>query len=262
MNGIRVGICQWCLPAQGTAAVDLAKRLGFDGVALELGTDKPGQDLTNPHVLRAFAEAAQRTDLKYPALAVNEACSLGMNHREREAELFHLLEQAVLTASLLHIPSLQLPSFFAGDIRSQEDLAQTARCIRHACQAAAPLGIRVGTENGLDAQDNRKLLSMVGCSNLFVYYDTANPKWLGGGQDGPELLRALGGLVQEVHFKDVHLNAQGQMTGFAPLTQGDVNVTGSVLTLRESGYQGWVMLENELPEEGLIRDLRYIRTSF
>ena len=255
MDGIRIGVCQWCLPAQGAAAIDLAGKLGFEGVALEMGTDKPEQDLTQPAVRRAFSEAATRNGLAYPALAVNEACRLGMNHAEREAEIFHLMEQAVYVASVMHIPALQLPSFFSGAIGSEEDLQQTARCLRHACLAAAPLGIRVGTENGLDAAGNDRLLQATDCRNLFVYFDTANPKWLGGGQSAPDLLRQQAGVVGEVHMKDVYLDDSGDMTGFAPLCQGDVDVMGSVKVLRERGYQGWLILDNEWPEEGLQRDL-------
>ena len=89
-----------------------------------------------------------------------------------------------------------------------------------------------------------------------------------GGADPLEVLRAAGGRVTHVHFKDVDAALAARVRAgelgyreavgrglYRPLGDGDVDVAGMVRLLRSAGYQGWYVLEQDVvldaePEEG------------
>jgi inosose dehydratase len=89
-----------------------------------------------------------------------------------------------------------------------------------------------------------------------------------GGADPMEVAGAAAGRVAPVQKKDVSAEAAEQVrtgrSGYAeavraglyrPLGEGDLDITGIVRTLRESGYRGWYVLEQDTvleaaPDEG------------
>ena len=96
-----------------------------------------------------------------------------------------------------------------------------------------------------------------------------------GGTDPAELARQAPGRVAHAHLKDVDAGWAARVRGgevsyteavaggmYRPLGQGDVDVAGLVGALREAGYQGWYVLEQdtilaaEPLAEGPVADVR------
>jgi inosose dehydratase len=89
-----------------------------------------------------------------------------------------------------------------------------------------------------------------------------------GGADPVEVVRAAGSRVIHVHFKDVDAGLAVQVRSgelgyreavtrglYRPLGEGDVDVAGVVRLLRDTGYPGWYVLEQDVvleaePPEG------------
>lgn len=63
-----------------------------------------------------------------------------------------------------------------------------------------------------------------------------------GGMDSVEMIREYRGLVNHIHLKDVD-----ESGGWALNGKGVVDMAGAVRVLADSGYQGWVTVEDESP---------------
>ena len=76
----------------------------------------------------------------------------------------------------MKLPLVMAPAFNRGDL----DMAKTAeidrfvKAVRGAATKAEKLGVIIGLENYLSADDNRKIIDRVGSPNVKVYYDVGN----------------------------------------------------------------------------------------
>jgi inosose dehydratase len=64
-----------------------------------------------------------------------------------------------------------------------------------------------------------------------------------GGMDVDKILKTYRTLIKHVHFKDI--SASG---GWTAMGAGIIDFPGIVTMLRDTGYAGWIMIEEESPE--------------
>jgi hypothetical protein len=72
MNVFKFGGCEWMLGKCEPASLDLAKRIGLDGIQLGMGTGADGVDLRKSEVRQAYLDAVKRT-----GLAISSASAAG-----------------------------------------------------------------------------------------------------------------------------------------------------------------------------------------
>ena len=248
----KVAICQWCIPVGGPAALEMAAKMGYDGVEMDMGFGKPEQNLLQPEVLEKFLEVKSCCGIQTPSLAFNGLSLKKAEERENREEI---MKKAVEIAVRLEAKVLQMPSFFEDGIKTEEDFAETARSLKNVCQLAAKYGITVGTENQLDVKQNLRMIAQVEESNFAVYFDNANP-YLFDKRDGMDMLRELYPHICEVHVKDFSLWGRKPCK---PLGKGGCHAKDMLEFLKEKNYDRWVVSENSLPEKKLIRDAAWIR---
>src|SRR6185437_12731146 len=126
--------------------------------------------------------------------------------------------------------------------------------LRELAVTAAPLGVRIGIETGYSAAETRDVLSRVGSQWVGDYFDTGNAA--GRGRDPVDEIRARGRLIFQIHVKGVR---------GAGLDAGTVDLDGVSQTLREVGYDGWVMLETsagDTPLDAARHNLGVLRQHF
>ena len=266
MNRFQFGICEWCLPPVGLDVCRLAAGYGLDGVALDMGSLGDGLRLADPRIREWYKEESRKTGVSFCTLALNVLFSFDTVHRGsagEEAEISRVLDEAVKAAADLEIPVIQVPNFPGNAITGAEHLAVMAERFRDLCNRARPFGIVIGTENTLDAEENRELLRRAGRENLRVYYDTENPYYFGFGES-PDILAGLEGFICQVHVKD---GVNGSMSR-TPLGKGNGRFMECAQILRSSGYSGWIILENEFKAWGrdnhrlLAEDVRTMKQAF
>ena len=239
---ILYGICEWVFPVQGPYFIKMASQIGFDGVELELGTYEHNFPLSNKSVYESYLEEAEKWGISFSALAVNALCQYGMRHPKGSkprgiAE--YAIEKSVETAYAMGIDIIQLPSFDDGYINNQSEFESLIECIKYACRLAQDKGITITTENVLSVDENIKLIHEVNMPNVGVYFDTQNP-YLRKGYYVPDMIRNLRELIVQVHVKD---GRDGELSA-ALLGQGSTDYFRSVQALKETQYQGWIVLEN------------------
>lgn len=251
-NMAKVAICQWCIPVTGPGALQLAADMGYDGVEMDMGFGKPEQDLLIPEVLESFLQAKINCGIQTPSLACNGLSLKNTQNREHREQI---MRAVVDVAVKLDAKILQMPSFFEDGIKTQEDMAETARSLKYLCQQAAGYGIVVGTENQLDVKQNLDLIELVGEPNFAVYFDNANP-YLFDNRDGVKMLKELYPHICETHVKDFSLWGKKPCR---PLGKGGCHAKETLELLKKMGYEGWIVSENSLSAEKLAADAVWIR---
>lgn len=229
------GICQWNLPVNGAAGCYELVKLGLDGMELNYS-----QDLIEN--LDSYTEAAKVTGVKFPTIGMNIFC--GESYVKKDSETFfeEEIKKALKCAVVLGVKTIQIPAFFASDIKTDAEIKMAAKNLRKACQLAEKNNIFIGTENALDAQENLKLFSMVNHPLFRFYFDNQN-LWRMKGKNCEPVLQVMKNHIVEVHAKD-SLVKDGSQT-WMPLGKGDGEFYSSMNFLKSNCYDGWIHLEND-----------------
>jgi sugar phosphate isomerase/epimerase len=227
-----------------------AKRLGFRGVEVVLS--RHALDRLDP-LLRAQREYG----LTVPSLVLGEHSDMG-GIADRDAavaaEARRDLERAIEWAAQLGADAILVPFFGRAEVRGDADFEQAAVAFRPLCDRAAERGVTLCYEGTLPAERINALAERVASSAFGCYFDLANV--VARGMDSATELRALGGLVRCVHFKDTRV-----ATGDCPPGLGRVDFAECALALDQIGYDGWVVLETMPgPAELVARDLAFARS--
>lgn len=239
---IKFGICEWAAPIQGPYVFKLAQELGLDGVEISQGDYERALPTSNPWIQNAYLSQAHIHDIEISAIAVNSIDNHPMTAPKGDPEcniVSLCIREAIKTAANMHIPIVQIPSFFKSDINCEADFEMVSYHLKNACQFAEKHGIIIGTENALSAQQNLDLIHAVDMSNLKVYFDTQNPSYMRG-YSAPEMIYALSDSICEVHVKD---GKHGELSG-SLLGEGCSEFFSSVHALRDIHYSGYIVLEN------------------
>ncbi len=258
-----IGICIWCIPKQGAQRVKIAADMGYKGVVLDLGKKENGHELQNTELQKEYVKAAKESGIKLTTLAANTFCDNTVCGENRDEKFIDEIDNILVeTASAMGIKMLQIPSFVNSYINTVKEIETTATHLKSLCKLAAGSGITVCTENALNAHEALHLLNLVQEDNLKIIYDTANPYWLGGGKNGPEILKATLPHVCEVHLKDVAFNKEEGKQKFIELGKGEVEFMESVEILKKSNFSGWIHNENEYSVKELAQDFVNIQNMF
>ena len=252
-RGFKIGACDWSLGKRGDpAALDVAKQIGLDGVQIDFGTAANNMRLRTPEHQQAYREAMQRTGLVVSSLALCEMNDVPLKSDPRAAVW---LDQSLDVCHAMGLPLVMTASFGSGDL----DMSQTAeidhfvKVLRDVAPKAEKLGIIIGLENYLSADDNRKIIDRVGSPTVKVYYDVGNST--DKGRDVAQEIRALGKLICEFHAKD----------GPHMLGKGRIDFRKVRRAMDDVDYSGWIQLEAAHPH-GLIpdytADAKYLKSIF
>ncbi len=194
---VKLGICEWSLPVRGIPGIIKAKEIGFSGFILDLGSSKDGYPLSKKRIQKEYSDLKSSINIEFPTVAVNELCGTGMIHSQNYNKITEIFKTAIDSSYEIGAGILQVPSFVNGVINSEGDFYNTAKCLKFACEYAKGSGLIIGTENTLHAYENKKMLEVVGETNLKVYFDTANPFWLAGGKHAPSMLDEIKNYICE-----------------------------------------------------------------
>src|SRR5687768_17359785 len=77
-----IGACDWSIGKDSSVeAFDVAKKIGLDGIQVNLGSEKNNLHLRDTAVQQSFLEASRRTGVKISSLAIGE-----LNHVPYKSE--------------------------------------------------------------------------------------------------------------------------------------------------------------------------------
>ncbi|SCE67513.1 2-keto-myo-inositol dehydratase [Micromonospora coriariae] len=121
---------------------------------------------------------------------------------------------------------------------------------------------------GTDVETEAEADRLLDLTDIAICLDTGHLALAGG--DPVAAVRRWAGRIGQVHLKDADLAAHARVRaagggladvvavgGFCALGRGDVDLAGVLTGLGDVGYTGWLVIEQDSPEDG--RDLDRIR---
>jgi sugar phosphate isomerase/epimerase len=250
---VELGVCDWTIGKSGDpAALELAAKLGLDGVQVSLNPKGDSLALVNPELRRAYLEASERTGVAITSFALGELNNVPLKGDPR-AEKW--LGEAIGIAKAMGVRVILVPFFGKGELRNDGPGTQAVvEALRRLAPQAEKAGVILALESYLNAAENLGILRRVGSPSVKIYYDVGNSQAVG--YPILEEIRLLGDRIAEFHAKDTKgLYGKGSMDFLAVR-----------LALDDIGYQGWLVLEGtEMPlgvEKSVRYDAEYLRTIF
>ena len=133
------------------------------------------------------------------------------------------------------------------------EIDRVVKALKDVAPKAEELGVAIGLEDYLSAEDNMRILDRIASPAVKVYYDVGNST--DKGRDILKEIRLLGKRICQFHFKDA-----GYMLG-----RGRINFKAVRQALDDIQYSGWIQLEAATPH-GVVADytadLKYLRPLF
>jgi sugar phosphate isomerase/epimerase len=236
----KIGACEWNLGKADPSSLEVAKEIGLDGIQVDMGSPAADLPLRKPEVQKAYLQAARKTGMGIGSIAIGALNSVPLKSDPRAAQW--LLDS--LDACKAMGLSIVMPACFGnGDL----DMAKTAEIdhlvdvLKQSAAKAEKLGVTIGLESYLSAEDNLRIIERVGSAAVKVYYDVGNST--DKGRDVTKEIPVLGHQICEFHFKD-----DGYMLG-----QGRIDFRKVRKAIDKIGYSGWIQIEAAAPH-GLMRD--------
>lgn len=167
---------------------------------------------------------------------------------------------AELGAENILIPFFGKSSLYEKDkqVFRKERLEPLVKRLKEIAQYAAKKNVVLALENTIKAEDNIKLLDMIGEPNVKVYFDTLNIVWTG---DQPDVaIKKLG----KDRIAQIHLKANAEFFDEAKQPE-DFNKCFQAIV--DSGYKGWLVLEQGVKrkvhtlDELLSHNLKFFKNS-
>jgi sugar phosphate isomerase/epimerase len=234
----RIGACEWTLGKPcDPASLTVAKQIGLDGVQIDMGTVANDMYLRRREVQKAYLQASKRTGVAIASLAEAAFWDAPLRSDRRAARW---LDDSIDVCKALGL-KITMPACFELDMSDTAGIDHFVAVLKRVAPKAEKLGVTIGLENWLSADDHRRLLDRIGSPAVKVYYDVGNST--DKGRDVVKEIRSLGKLICEFHFKD----------GKYLLGQGRIDFRKVRKALDDIGYSGWLNIEAVAPH-GVVAD--------
>jgi L-ribulose-5-phosphate 3-epimerase len=253
LRGFRIGACDWTMGKRtDPASLAMAKRLGLDGVQVDLGRPEDELPLRKPELQKKYRELAKASGVEISSLAIAAMNDVPYKSDPR-AESW--VADSIDVCRALGVQVVLLAFFGKGDLRNDSKGTDAViQKLKQVAPKAERYQVTLGFESWLSAQQLLEILDRVGSPAVQVYYDVGNSHR--EGHDIYQEIRLLGKHICEVHAKDYD-----DLYG-----KGSINFPEVRRALDDIGYRGWIVIEGvKMPlglEESIQYDERYLRGVF
>lgn len=274
---VRFGVCDWTIGKPGDPyALEIAGRLGLEGVQVSLVPEGVRLMLSRPELQRAYRDAARSSGVEIASFAIGE-----LNNAPLKSDIRadRWLEEGIGIAKEMGVKIILVPFFGAGELRNdRRGMEEVGLRLRRLAPIAERAGVVLALESYLSAEDQLWLLDRVGSPAVKLYYDVANSQE--AGWDIFREIRLLGDRIVEFHAKDnSDLYGRGRdgvpgrnrdsalaRRGDSVPGKGSMDFAAVRSAMEEIGYRGWFIIEGSkfpLGIEPSIRfDLEHLRRVF
>ncbi len=244
--GVKIGMCDWSLKRLDPTVFAIARQIGLDGVQVSVGKAENNLWLRQPEIQRQYLDTAKAAGVKICSLALGELNQVPLMSEPRAAIW---TADSIEVAQTLGVRNILLAFFGTGELREENatDMRRVIEVLKELAPRAEKAGVVLGVESYLSLKGHLRILDAVASPAVQVYYDFYNSH-VTKGYDFRNDLKTLGReRICEVHFKE-----GPHMLG----ASGKPDWVAVVATLREIGYDGWVVLETVAPSGDLVADTR------
>ena len=252
-RGFKIGVCDWTIgKTADPASLEMAKRLGLDGVQVDLGSGQNDLPLCNPELQKKFLEAAKKHDMEIVSLALGTLNNVPYKSDPR-AERW--VSESIDVCRAMGVNVVLMAFFGNGDLRNDKKGTDVVvERLKRVVPKAEKAGVVLGVESWLSAEQHLDIINRVGSPAVKVYYDVGNSHK--AGYDIYEEIRLLGKQICEFHAKDYD-----DLYGKGTIAFEEVR-----RAMDDIGYRGWIVMEGvKMPlglEESIRYDAKYLRGVF
>jgi len=258
---VRVGMTDWNLGQRGDIAkIALAREIGLDGIQVSLQFPADGApSLRDPKTQAAFRASALENGIQICSLAIGSPGKVRLPLHTNPAAAI-LLVEAVEVARNIGTNNILLPILGDShiDMTNQSQVNTFVVMMKEVARYAEKHDVVVGIEDWISAEDNIKLLDLIGSDHIAVYYDAHNIVSRGATKDIYAEPKLLGKRIHQIHVKNANmlLSSPG----------GKLDWTRMAQEFFDIGYRGWYVLETGAPSKDIVADTRanieYVKKTF
>ena len=252
-RGFKLGVCDWTIGKRtDPAALEMAKRIGLDGVQVDFGSGQNDLPLCNPDLQEKYLADAKKHDIEIASLALGVLNNIPYKSDPR-AERW--VAESIDVCKAMKLNVVLLAFFGKADLRNdKEGMDVVVQRLKAVAPKAEEAGVILGLESWLSAEQHLDILNRVGSPAVKVYYDVANSH--AAGYDIYSEIRQLGSQICEFHAKD-----NDDLYGKGSIAFKEVR-----RAIDDIGYRGWLIMEGtKMPlgvEESCRYDANYLRGIF
>ncbi|MDX2048584.1 MAG: sugar phosphate isomerase/epimerase family protein [Chitinophagaceae bacterium] len=253
----RIGACDWSIGKNSdVGAFEVARQIGLDGIQVNMGGEKNNLHLRRKDMQQLYLQISKHTGVKIASIAIGELNLIPYKSDPRTEEW---VWDSIDAAKNLGVEVILLAFFMKNDLRNDEaGKKEVIKRLKIAAPKAEKMGITLGIESYLNADEHLDIVQQVGSKSIKVYMDFRNTA--DAGYDVIKEVKKIGkDLLCEFHMKE-----HGALLGKGTLDWQQIKNT-----LDEIGYKGdkWMQIEGALPEktdvvESYKANLEYLRKLF
>lgn len=255
---LKFGACDWTLRLTANpASLDLAKRIGLDGVQVDYGHEVGADGLLplfDPKLREAFHAKSAELGVAIPSLAMGVLNKHGLKNSS-EAEKWML--DGVAVAKQMKARVVLLAFFGNGDLRNDEPgIEAVIAKLKRLAPLAEAAGITYGIESWLKVPVLERMLDAVNSPAIQIYYDVGNMH-----KEGEDIFTAIRRLGKE-RICEFHAKDYDDLYG-----KGSIDFAKVRDAIRDTGFgSGWMHIEGvKIPngvEQDIKHDLEHLRRVF
>ena len=235
----QIGACDWSIgKTSDFTGLQLAKDIGLDGLQVSLGTLKNNMHLRELELQKQYINMSRETGVKISSLGIGELNQIPYKSDPRTEEW---VWDSIDVAKNLGVTVILLAFLSKGDLRNDpEGKSEVVKRLKMVAPKAEKMGITLGIESYLTAEEHLDIMDRVGSKAVKVYYDFRNAA--DAGNDVVKELKLLG----KNNICEIHMKENGFLLG-----EGTMDWSRIAHTLEEIGYHGdgWMQIEWAKPKE-------------
>ncbi|MGL4631442.1 MAG: sugar phosphate isomerase/epimerase family protein [Leadbetterella sp.] len=238
-----IGACDWSIDNMSNiGSMEMAKRIGLDGVQLSLGLKSNDMHLRQKDVQEAYKSLSKIFKVGFSGLGIGE---LNFYPYKSDPMTDNWVADSIDVAKSLGVKVVLLAFFEKGDLKNDpKGTDAVIQKLKDIVPKAEKKGIILGIESWLSAQEHMYIIDKVGSPNVQVYYDVANSEKMGYNIYEEILWLGKKKQICEFHFKE-----NGALLG-----KGRVDFSKVLTCLQDINYSGAIQIEGAVPKGELMFD--------
>lgn len=252
-RGFKIGVCDWTIGKRANpASLEVAKRIGLDGVQVDFGRSENKLPLFNADLQKRFLDEQFKQDVQIASLAMGVLNNIPYKSDPRAEQW---VADGIDVCKRMGVNVMLLAFFGSGDLKDDKKGADVViERLKKVAPKAEKAGVYLAIESWLSADEHMDIIERIGSENIKVYYDVGNSHK--AGYDIYSEIRQLGKHICEFHAKDYD-----DLYG-----KGSIDFVKVREAMDDIGYRGWFVMEGtKMPlgvEESCRYDAEYLRGIF
>jgi L-ribulose-5-phosphate 3-epimerase len=189
-------------------------------------------------VQQQFKTASAKSGVPIASLAIGELNNVPYKSEEKTEEW---VSDSIDVAKALNVDVILLAFFAKNDLRNDEEgKREVIRRLQKVAPKAEKLGVTLGIESYLSAEEHMDIIEKVGSKNVKVYYDFRN-----SADAGHDVIKEIQWLGKDM-ICELHMKENGSL-----LANGALDWTKICETLLKMDFvgSGWMQIEGAMPKD-------------